>query len=171
MDRVPDLGRGQPALPGDRSVRVRGPHAGDTLGVVAVRAALEERERAVREPAHVVQRRLGQRLDRREHRRERRQRRRGPGREERELAGLRLRRLRLGAAAAALARGGVRSSRTRTRAPSRSSSTGASPARSSSAAQSSRSSTQPIGVFSSAFRAASMEPETISRSIARVIAT
>ena len=76
VDGVPDLGRGQPALPGNRSVRVRGPHAGHPLGVVAVRAALEERERAVREPAHVVKRRLGQRLDRREHRRERRQRRR-----------------------------------------------------------------------------------------------
>ena len=58
VHRVADLGRDQPASPGDRPVRVRGPHAGDPLGVVAVRAALEERERAEREPAHVVQRRL-----------------------------------------------------------------------------------------------------------------
>ena len=173
VHRVADLGRRQPALPGDRAVRVRRPHAGDALGVVAVGAALEERERAVGEPAHVVQRRLRQRLDRREHRRERRQRRRLAGREERELAGLRLDRLRLGlgrraAPAPAAASGRAGRARARPRARARSARRRRS---SSSAAQSSRSSTQPIGVFSSALRAWSIEPETISRSIARVIAT
>ena len=88
MHGVADLGRGQAALPGDGPVRVGGTHAGDPLGVVAVRAALEERERAVGEATHVVQRRLRQRLDRRQHRRERRQRRRCARREERELARL-----------------------------------------------------------------------------------
>ena len=119
-----------------------------------------------------MQRRLRQRLDRRERGRERRQLRLRAGREERQLAGLVVDDC--GAELAGRARstgGGVRSIRTSTRAPSRSSSSGVSPAAPSSSAQSSRPSTQPIGVRSSAFRSGSIEPETIRRSIARVIAT
>ena len=87
MHRVADLGREEPRLPRDRPVRTRLPHPRDALGVVAVGAPLEERQRAVGETAHVVQRRLRQRLDRRERRRERRQLRLRAGREERQLAG------------------------------------------------------------------------------------
>ena len=87
VHRVADLGRDQTGLPGDGSVRPRLTHPGDALGVVAVRAAFEERERAVGKTAHVVQRRLRQRLDRRQRRCERRQLRLRPGGEERQLPG------------------------------------------------------------------------------------
>ena len=72
VHRVADLGREEPRLPRDGAVRPRLPHPRDTLRVVAVGAALEERERAVGEASHVVQRRLRQRLDRRERGSERR---------------------------------------------------------------------------------------------------
>ena len=63
-----------------------------------------------------------------------------------------------------------RSRRSKSRAPSRSISTGPFPVSSSPAAWI-RSSTQPIGVEASAPRSGSIEPETMSRSIALVIAT
>ena len=85
---VADLGRRQPARPGDGSARVGRPHAGHPLGVIAVRAALEERERAVREAADIVQRRLRQRLEWSQRRCERRERRRGVRGEQRQLARL-----------------------------------------------------------------------------------
>ena len=45
VHRVADLRRGEPGPPGTGAVGVLGgPHAGDALGVVAVRAALEERD-------------------------------------------------------------------------------------------------------------------------------
>ena len=63
-----------------------------------------------------------------------------------------------------------RSTRSRSRAPFRSISAGP-PVASSSSFASSRERTQPIGVESSPVRSGSIEPDTISRSIARVMAT
>ena len=57
MDRVADLAAGESALPGDPAGAVRRAHAGEPLGVEAVRAALEERERAVRQAADALERR------------------------------------------------------------------------------------------------------------------
>ena len=169
---VADLGRDEPRLARDRPVRTRLPHPGDALGVVAVGAPLEERQRAVGEAAHVVQRRLRQRLDRRERGRERRQLRLRPGGEEGQLAGRLVddRRHELGDGLARSAAASGRAGRARAPPPARARA-GVSPVTPSSSAQSRRPSTQPIGVRSSAFRSGSIEPETIRRSIARVIAT
>ena len=60
MHGVADLGRVQAAVSlAAPAAHGSGLHPGDALGVVAVRAALEERERAVREPRDAVERRLG----------------------------------------------------------------------------------------------------------------
>ena len=66
VHRVADLGRREAGLPGNGPGRVGWPQADHPLGEVAVRAALEQRERAVREPAHAVQRRRGHLGERRE---------------------------------------------------------------------------------------------------------
>ena len=110
----------RPLCPATVAVRRPRPHAGDPLGVVAVRAALEERERAVREPAHAVQRRLRQRLDRRElRRRAAAAAAPSPAGEERELAGLVVDdRGSPGSTDAPARRPAARSTRTSTRAPS-----------------------------------------------------
>ena len=86
MDGVSDLGRGQPGLPRDGAAGVGRPHAHDALGVVAVGAALEERESAVGEPAHAVQRGLRDGGQLGQTRRRRRQQREVPAGEELELA-------------------------------------------------------------------------------------
>ena len=171
VDGVADLGRREPALPGAASRARRAARMpDDPLGVVAVRAALEERERAVREPAHVVERRRGHALSSGERGAERRQRRAARAVEERELAvrrrprgsGSRQRRS-AGAGVAVDADEDARAVALEL--------DGRLAGASSSARSSSRSSTQPIGVVSSAVRSGSIAPETISRSIARVIAT
>jgi hypothetical protein len=51
---VADLRRRETVCAWDGPVRLGGAHARDALSVVAVGAAVEERERAVGEPAHVV---------------------------------------------------------------------------------------------------------------------
>ena len=140
-------------------------HAGDALGEVAVRAALEQRERGEREPAHVVERRLRDRRELGQRRRRRRQRRHAPSCEQRELARL--------ARCGLVGRLGrsERSNRTWSNALAALELERAPFAAASSSAASSRSSTQPIGVDRSAVLSRSIAPETISRSIARVIAT
>ena len=162
---VADLGRREPRLPRHGAHRVGGPQPDHALGEVAVRAALEERERAVGEPAHSMERRgrnLGQR---REHRRLRRRAAVLGDLEELQLLhdggcafDERLRRVPVEPDQQA------RASALDLHRP------GSAPTSSNSLA-SSRSSTQPIGVFASALRSWSIAPETISRSIARVIAT
>ena len=58
MDGVADLGRrAGRCRPGTVPAASAAPQPDDALGEVPVRAALEERERAVREPPHAVQRR------------------------------------------------------------------------------------------------------------------
>jgi hypothetical protein len=54
MDGAPDRRAGSPSCP--TALDVDGAHPRDALGEVAVRARLEERERREREPAHVVDR-------------------------------------------------------------------------------------------------------------------
>src|SRR5262249_2979504 len=160
-----DLGCGQRRL----SLRAppSRPHACDPLGVEAVRAALEERERAVRESADAVCRRLGYRLELGERRDLDAQRDGLPRGEERELAFL----LPLGGGGGGGETEAVDAQdQPPARAPARMISRGPAPARSSSSGPS-RSSTHPIGVSASAARLGSIDPETISRSIARVIAT
>jgi hypothetical protein len=73
------LGRAEPFETRDAPACIALAHPGDALGVVAVRAALEQRERGERQPARPVKRRRGHRL-------ERRQRRRQQGRADRELS-------------------------------------------------------------------------------------
>ena len=58
VHRVADLGRLQARPPPGASAALLA-QAGDALGVVAVRAALEQRERRVREAPHLVERRRG----------------------------------------------------------------------------------------------------------------
>ena len=74
VDGVADLGCRKPGRPGRRVALVRRTHADDTLGVVAIRAALEQREGAEGEPAHSVERRSRNVGERRQPRHERRQR-------------------------------------------------------------------------------------------------
>ncbi len=140
---------------------------GDSLGVVAVRATLEERECRIRESAHTVQRcRVGRHELRQPvaaNRGRRRQR-----VEQRELPA---RLSPAGSSTTCSTRAAKRSTVRTKRASPRSSSTGSVGARSTSSRAPSRSSTQPIGVSRSCGRSRSIAPETISRSIARVIAT
>ena len=87
VHRVADLGRRQPAGTATRGGRHLA-HPGHTLGVITVRAALEERQGAVGQPAHLVQRRQGNGRDRRQRRGQRRQRRLADLAEQRELSWL-----------------------------------------------------------------------------------
>ena len=65
MDRVAELGGREPSGSAVRALRAAGRQAENALGEVAVRAALEERECAVRETANVVDVRHGNNLERR----------------------------------------------------------------------------------------------------------
>ena len=64
MDGAADLGARHSRLAGDAAVLADGAHADDALGVEAVRAALEQGERRVREPPHGLDRRRGDGLER-----------------------------------------------------------------------------------------------------------
>ena len=172
MDRVPDLGAREPAS-ARRTDAPRGDRGQpqDPFREVPVRAALEERERAVGQSADVVQWRRRRRVQHRQFEPDRgraawqlreerscrasstggRRARRAPKRELAEPDPGRRE-----------AESAPRPSRARSGPPLQ-------PPRSHE--QSSRSSTQPIGVSRSAPARGSIAPETINRSIARVIAT
>ena len=160
--------RRAPRRPATPPARAALAHPGDALGVVAVRAALEQRERGEGQPARPVQRRCRHRLERGQRRRERAPGRPGARRRARAAPPRPPPRLGLRAAPAPAPN---RSTRSRKRASPRSSSTGRRRIGRARSPASSRSSTQPIGVDRSLSRPGSIAPETISRSIARVIAT
>ena len=69
VDRIADLGRGEPLDAGDEPARPGRPQAGEPLGVEAVRAAPEQGKGAVGEAANPEGGRLGNRRERRELRR------------------------------------------------------------------------------------------------------
>ena len=73
MDGVADLGRGQTLVPArDEPGAVDGPQADHPLGIEPVRTAVEERERRVREPPQDNARRSRHRRELRQHGRRRR---------------------------------------------------------------------------------------------------
>ena len=173
MHRVADLRRREPCLAGaDGPLR---PQPGDALDVVAIRAAIVQRQRGVGEPPHPVQRRRARagRAPAGDSRAAAESTAAGSAANSSSCARRPPRRRptrRPSTAASPASSSPPRSTRSRKRASPRASSTG-SAAASTSACAASRPSTQPIGVSRSWGRSGSIAPDTMSRSTARVIAT